>query len=326
MAKSKKLLSKSKNQFTFKCDKRVWAFWERILPQVGYANQGMTTDVLIDDAVAFACFCLGEYEDFPERPAAYNFRSCLWDSMTGFGQLSSFTHEVSERIDELLRNRRVQQLYLEFFVRSGNAGSAPLDDLGKGYWTKRSRADELPSFPVYEGFSEIPNPLYSHLDLENLRESVACALIFKYLGSQEVTVRLTEATSRTLASYLGRCQMSAEEALLIILSTIQKFMPLNSVYTDSFRQDLFDRYLACKTFVLRWLDQLAIFESLASEGDEYGRIVVERLAVLNKRLQSGQSLLDYMAVDPFPQEAQEAENPQIPALDRYERLGGGGML
>ena len=326
MAKSEEFRVNSDNQFTFKCDKRLWAFWERILPQVGYADRGLSTEELVDDAVAFACYCLEEYDDFPERPAAHNFRSCLWDAMTGFERLSSFTHDVSERIDEHLRNRRVQQLYLEFFVRSRETDGAPVDDLGKNFWTKRSRSDEFPSFPVYEGFSDIPNPLYSHLDLENLRESVSCALIFNYLGAQEVTLTLTEETSQTLAKYLGRFQMRAEEALLIILSTTQRFMPLNSVYSNSFREDLFDRYLACKTLVLRWLDQLAIFESLASEGDESGRIVVERLAVLNKRLRSGQSLLDYMADDPFPREAQQANDPQMPVLDRFERLGGGGML
>lgn len=326
MAKNKNSEAKSSSQFTFNCDKRLWVYWERILPHLGYAEHGISTDALIDDAVAFACYCLSEYENFPTRPAAYNFRSCLWDAMTGFESLSGFTHDVSERIDEHLRNRRVQQLYLEFFVRSRANEGTPAEDIGGGYWTKRSRADEFPSFPVHEGFFKIPTPLYSHLTLEDLRESVSCALIFNYLGSQEVSVSLTKPTSQTLANYLGRFQMSGEEALLIILSSVQKFMPLNSVFSDSFRADLLDRYLACKTLVLRWLDQLAIFESLASEGDEYARILVERLAVLNKRLQSGQSLLDYMADDPFPRGGVEVDNPQMSKLNRYERLGGGGML
>ena len=94
-------------QLSFKCDKRLWAYWARILPQVGYPEFNLTTEVLIDDAVSFACYCLDEFEDFPDEPAAYNFRSSLWDAMTGFAKLSSFTHEVSERVDEQLRNRRV---------------------------------------------------------------------------------------------------------------------------------------------------------------------------------------------------------------------------
>ncbi|NBB81111.1 MAG: hypothetical protein GVY36_17010 [Verrucomicrobia bacterium] len=326
MADKETVRGNSRNQYAFRCDKRVWVFWERILPQIGYANKGITSDVLIDDAVAFACYCLDEYQDFPAHPAAYNFRRCLWDAMTGFRKLGSFTHEVSERIDEHLRNRRVQQLYLEHCVRYEGKDGGAFDVPSSDYWTKRSRAHEFPSFPVYEGCSKIQHPLYSHLDLDNLRESAACTLIFKYMGFKEVTVSLAKGTNQSLASYLGRFQMSAEEALLAILGTFQKFIPLNSVYSDSLRADLFDRYLACKTFVLRWLDQLAIFESLAAEGDESGRIIVERLAIFNRRLQSGQSLLDYMADEPSPQEAQEADDPQIPTLDRHERLGGGGML
>jgi hypothetical protein len=326
MAAIKDFQGDCSNQYTLKCDKRVWVFWDRILPHVGYADQGMTTDALIDDAVAFACYCLDEYQDFPDRPAAYNFRSSLWDAMTGFSKLGAFSHEVSERIDEHLRNRRVQQLYLEHCVRCKGKDGSPFDVPISDYWTKRSRAHEFPSFPVHNGFSEIPHPLYSHLDLGNLRESVACALVFKHLGSQEVTVALSKETRAELANYLGRFQMSAEEALLIILSTILRFVPLNSAYSDSFRSDLFDRYLACKTFVLRWIDQLAIFESLAAEGDEYGRVLVERISVLNKKLESGQSLLDYMADDPSPREALEEVVSQVPKLDKYERMGGSGML
>lgn len=312
-------------EYTFKCDRRLWLFWDKILPHVGYAEHGMTVSRLIEDAVDFACYCLEEYKDFPDDLAAYCFRSCLWDSMTGFRKLRDFTHEVFERIDEQLRNRRVQQLYLEFFVRSRAIDGSFVDDLGEGYWTQHDRSGEFPSLPAIEGLNGIPHPLCANVDLADLRESISCALIFGNQGSQKVTIGLSQATNIQLSNYLGRFQIAAEDALLVILDAIQKFIPLNSIYSNSFREDLLDRYLACKTFVLRWLDQLAIFDSLSLEGDEYARLLVERLAVVNKRLSSGQSLLDYMA-DDLTQSVKGKADSQSHDLSLFEQLGGKAML
>ena len=68
-------------QLSFKCDKRLWAYWARILPQVGYPEFNLTTEVLIDDAVSFACYCLDEFEDFPDEPAAYSTATGSWSTL-----------------------------------------------------------------------------------------------------------------------------------------------------------------------------------------------------------------------------------------------------
>lgn len=314
--------------YTFNILERVWLYWERVLPRVAYAKYGMSTHTLVDDGVAFVCYCLDEMdlEKFPVKPAKYNFRDTVWDAITGFGELSNYVEEVSERIDDLLRNRRIHQLYLEHCLRA--RGSGKQDDRTKrtGYWTKKTRADDILAFPSHDGVKGIWRPLYSHLSQGNLRESVNCALVLGHIQAKEVTVTLSPDTQEQFNKYLGRFQIPAVAALTLILTLLQRYMPLNSTYTNSFRGDLFDRYLACKTINLRWLDQVAIYESLAFEGDDYARIVAERLSVLNKNLKSGQSVAEFMSGELTARENPDTDYSLATDLKLHERLGAEGMI
>ncbi len=333
--------------FTFRCQTRVWDMWERILPRIAYAEFGMSTDTLIDDGVAFCSYCLGEYKDLPKEGKPYLFPRILWNAMTGFYDLDVFVTEVSEHIDDLIRNRRIHQLYMEHFLAARGI-EHPKDARPFGVNKNLMGDERLETTPIYSNILDaVKHPLQAQMSLATLRYDMKCAGILPIIPDElsdirkgdsedsrlgnylnkEVTMTLTQQTFEDLSPYLDIFKITPNQALPIILSQLQYFIPVTTgCYSDSFRADLFLRYLACKTLCWRWVEQIAIFETLAVESEAYSRIIAERLSVLNSEMESGQSLPEFMAEELTAREDPATDYSQATELRSHERVGGRNML
>jgi len=309
-------------QYSFYCTTLLWKYWTLALPRGAYSEIGASHHELIDDAVAFAVYCMDDSDGHPKRNGTpLQFKQNLWNAMTAFGDLTRAVSETSERLDDLTRDLRIHELYME------QAVGISRKDKGREFKVKKSLA-EHPSLKGYPQVKvgDIKQPLYSGTRLNRLRLAFAASGAQFLSSRSEAKVQLSKDTLDDLNPYLDIYKISVVQVILVVMRLIEQYMPLVGSYSKSFRADLMGRKLACKTFTLRVLDTLTHVEGIATGVVDLSSSTAERIAVLANGLRDGMSLPEFMAGEMAAREDPDTDFSEATEMTDAERLWALGKL
>jgi hypothetical protein len=106
----------------------------------------------------------------------------------------------------------------------------------------------------------------------------------------------------------------------MVLEQLRPFINLLDDFSDSFREDLFLRRMACRTLVVRAVEQANVTLDTGTRLVAAGTTIAERLSVLKNRLQGGESLTEFLGEtelsDIRRKRAAEAQQGGLSATDR----------
>lgn len=284
--------------FTLSCNPSVGKFWSLYLPQMLYTKTGISMHELVDDAVSFYTYCFDTAPPFSCGRDALGFQRCAWNAMTRLYSLDKMLIEVTESLDDALRDIRIYTLYLE--QANGLQGIPSLHEKERKppYGIEKHFLEDpaLEPFPNYSDLRKIKHLLFSHVDSEELREFVQDSPSRAWCDSAQVLeIQLSRATVRDFERVTAQFEISLPEAIRLALTQVRIFFTLSTSYSDSFREDLFMRRLNCRTLEHRWVELLSLAETTVFRTLDYCKTIAQRYSLISHGVPGGMTITEFFA-------------------------------
>lgn len=309
--------------FVFSCNSHLWRYWTSIVPQIAYAGQGYTHNELIDEAVLFACTCLGPppAADY-DKPQPLQLRKDLWNAMTGFEELLSACYAFSEVLEEQIDESRGRAIYMETGLQARNDYTGSQKSKGSPSGSIEKSEAPRKNAATMDDVKSMQMPFMSSLTSAQIRESFKSHGCEYLLKRETATVRLTHHTMYKLSLLLDYYKLRPAEAILTVMSLVQIYLPLIEGYTNSLTDDLMSRRSACEKLADKCLKLLSKLETHCNASAHYTELMAERLSTLGHGLSTGQTLLDKFLNELTPREDPQTDFSKYTELDQSEQLWG----